>query len=53
LVLEINTPIKKLGGTDAVGMLGFLLAVFLPFELAVRVLGQLCGMTMRDGTVWQ
>jgi hypothetical protein len=33
--------------------LGCLLAVFMPFELAVQLLAQLCGIHMSDGTVWQ
>lgn len=33
--------------------LGCLLAVFLPFELAVQLLGQLCGIRISDDTVWQ
>jgi hypothetical protein len=33
--------------------LGCLLAVFLPFELAVQLLSQLCGICLSDGTVWQ
>jgi hypothetical protein len=33
--------------------LGCLLAVFLPFELAVQLLVQLCGIRMSDDTVWQ
>ena len=32
--------------------LGCLLAVFLPFELAVHLLGQLCGVRISDDTVW-
>jgi len=33
--------------------LGCLLAVFLPFELAVPLLGQLCGVRLSDDSVWQ
>jgi hypothetical protein len=33
--------------------LGCLLAVFLPFELAVQLLSQLCGIDISDDTVWQ
>lgn len=33
--------------------LGCLLAVFLPFELAVQLLSQLCGIRISDDTVWQ
>lgn len=33
--------------------LGCLLAVFLPFELAVQLLSQLCGIGMSDDTVWR
>lgn len=33
--------------------LGCLLAVFLPYELAVQLLGQLCGIRISDDTVWQ
>jgi hypothetical protein len=33
--------------------LGCLLAVFMPFELAVQLLVQLCGIQMSDDTVWQ
>lgn len=33
--------------------MGCLLAVFLPFELAVQLLSQLCGIDMSDATVWQ
>ncbi len=33
--------------------LGCLLAVFLPFELAVQLLSQLCGIGLSDDTVWQ
>jgi hypothetical protein len=33
--------------------LGCLLAVFLPFELAVQLLSQLCGISISDDTVWQ
>lgn len=33
--------------------LGCLLAVFLPYELAVQLLGQLCGVRISDDTVWQ
>jgi hypothetical protein len=33
--------------------LGCLLAVFLPFELAVQLLSQLCGICVSDDTVWQ
>lgn len=33
--------------------LGCLLAVFLPFELAVRLLEQLCGIRISDDTLWQ
>ncbi|MBW4540241.1 MAG: ISKra4 family transposase [Myxacorys chilensis ATA2-1-KO14] len=33
--------------------LGCLLAVFLPFELAVQLLSQLCGVHISDDTVWQ
>ena len=33
--------------------LGCLLAVFLPFELAVQLLGQLCGVRLSDDSVWQ
>jgi hypothetical protein len=33
--------------------LGCLLAVFLPFELAVQLLSQLCGICLSDDTVWQ
>lgn len=32
--------------------LGCLLAVFLPYELAVQLLGQLCGVRISDDTVW-
>ncbi len=32
--------------------LGCLLAVFLPFELAVHLLVQLCGVRISDDTVW-
>jgi hypothetical protein len=32
--------------------LGCLLAVFLPFELAVQLLSQLCGICLSDDTVW-
>ncbi len=33
--------------------LGCLLAVFLPFELAMQLLSQLCGIRLSDDTVWQ
>jgi hypothetical protein len=33
--------------------LGCLLAVFLPFELAVQLLSQFCGIGISDDTVWQ
>ncbi|PSB24395.1 ISKra4 family transposase [Stenomitos frigidus] len=33
--------------------LGCLLALFLPFELAVQLLKQLCGVCISDDTVWQ
>jgi hypothetical protein len=33
--------------------LGCLLAVFLPFELAVQLLSQLCGIGISDDTLWQ
>jgi hypothetical protein len=33
--------------------LGCLLAVFLPFELAVQLLSQLCGIRISDDTIWQ
>ena len=33
--------------------LGCLLAVFLPFELAVHLLEQLCGIRVSDDTLWQ
>lgn len=33
--------------------LGCLLAVFLPFELAVQLLRQLCGICISDDTLWQ
>ena len=33
--------------------LGCLLAIFLPFELAVQLLRQLCGVCISDDTVWQ
>jgi len=33
--------------------LGCLLAVFLPFELAVQILAQLCGVRVSDDTLWQ
>lgn len=33
--------------------LGCLLAVFLPFELAVQLLAQLCGIAVSDDTVWR
>jgi hypothetical protein len=33
--------------------LGCLLAVFMPFELAVQLLAQLCGIRIGDDTVWQ
>jgi hypothetical protein len=33
--------------------LGCLLAVFLPFELAVQLLEQLCGIRISDDTIWQ
>lgn len=33
--------------------LGCLLAVFLPFELAVQLLSQLCGIRISDDTLWQ
>ncbi len=33
--------------------LGCLLAVFLPFELAVQLLSQWCGIGMSDATVWR
>ncbi|MER3436089.1 MAG: ISKra4 family transposase, partial [Leptolyngbya sp. ERB_1_1] len=33
--------------------LGCLLAVFLPFELAVQLLSQLCGIGMSDDAVWR
>jgi hypothetical protein len=33
--------------------LGCLLAVFLPFELAVQLLAQLCGIRLSDDTLWQ
>lgn len=33
--------------------LGCLLTVFLPFELAVQLLAQLCGIRVSDDTVWQ
>lgn len=33
--------------------LGCLLAVFLPFELAVQLLSQLCGIGISDDTVWR
>jgi len=33
--------------------LGCLLAVFLPFEIAVHLLMQLCGIRISDDTVWQ
>jgi hypothetical protein len=33
--------------------LGCLLAVFLPFELAVQILAQLCGIRVSDDTLWQ
>lgn len=33
--------------------LGCLLAVFLPFELSVQLLSQLCGIGISDDTVWQ
>ncbi len=32
--------------------LGCLLAVFVPFELAVHLLGQLCGVRLSDDTLW-
>ena len=33
--------------------LACLLAVFLPFELAVKLLHQLCGISISDDTLWQ
>jgi hypothetical protein len=33
--------------------LGCLLAIFLPFELAVQLLRQLCGVCISDDTLWQ
>lgn len=33
--------------------LGCLVAVFLPFELSVQLLSQLCGIGISDDTVWQ